>query len=171
MPFTVTPPWAYVLQLPQHPCGPGIARSTVRTVLAAHGMQALTAVAELVTSELATNAYLYSDTPYSLHLYATEPGRLRVSVWDSNPHIPAPFRGGTAVPARDDDDEHGRGLRLVELCADDFGAHPLGDGPFRDGGPSGDGNPFGDGGGKLLWADCAAPVAEGEVEPAGLRGA
>ncbi|MCQ0023391.1 ATP-binding protein [Streptomyces somaliensis DSM 40738] len=148
MSFTVTPPWAYTLQLPQDPRGPGIARRTVRTVLAAYGMQALTAVAELVTSELVTNAYLYSDAPYSLRLDATGPGRLRVSVRDGNPYIPAPFRGGTAASA-EDGDERGRGLRLVELCADDFGARPLGDG-----------GPFGEGGGKLLWAECAEPAAD-----------
>lgn len=146
MPLTVTPPWAYTLQLPQDPRGPAIARSTLRTVLTAHGMRPLTAVAELVTSELVTNAYLYSDAPYTLRLRATDPSRLRVSVWDTNPHIPPPFKGAT--PTRPSDTaERGRGLLLVELCADNFGAYPLGDGGL-----------FGDGGGKLLWAECAVPV-------------
>ncbi|MFE1575022.1 ATP-binding protein [Streptomyces fradiae] len=159
MSFTVTPPWAYTLQLPQDPRGPGIARSTLRTVLAAHGMQALTAVAELVVSELVTNAYLYSDAPYSLRLGATDAGRLRVSVWDSNPRIPAPFRGVKARRAGDRD-ECGRGLLLVELCADDFGACSLG-------GAGGSGEA-----GKLLWAECAVPpgtAEEGGAEHAGAR--
>ncbi|WP_149179848.1 ATP-binding protein [Streptomyces sp. TRM49041] len=149
MSFTVTPPWAYTLQLPQDPRGPGIARSTLRTVLAAHGMRALTAVAELLTSELVTNAYLHSDAPYTLRLRAMGPNRLRVGVRDSNPHIPSPFRGLPAVTRPGDGDEHGRGLLLVELCADNFGAYPLGDGGL-----------FGEGGGKLLWAECAVPPAE-----------
>ncbi|WP_175408934.1 ATP-binding protein [Streptomyces sp. TRM64462] len=149
MPFTVTPPWAYTLHLPQDPRGPGIARSTLRTVLAAHGMRALTAVAELLTSELVTNAYLHSDAPYTLRLRATDASRLRVSVWDTNPRIPAPFRGATATRAGDGD-ERGRGLLLVEMCADNFGAYPLGSGGL-----------FGEGGGKLLWVECAVPPPAG----------
>ncbi|MCH0538501.1 ATP-binding protein [Streptomyces sp. MUM 203J] len=145
MPFTVTPPWAYTLQLPQDPRGPGIARSTLRTVLAAHGMRRLTAVAELLVSELATNAYLYSDAPYTLTLRSTGTGRLRLGVRDSNPRIPAPFRGTGVTPAGDQD-EQGRGLLLVELCADDFGAYPLDTG-----------------GGKLLWVECTEPAAGAAV--------
>ncbi|GAA4912409.1 ATP-binding protein [Streptomyces coeruleoprunus] len=145
MPFTVTPPWAYTLQLPPDPRGPGIARSTLRTVLAAHGMRALTAVAELLTSELVTNAYLHSEGPCTLRLRAMEPGRLRVSVWNGNPEIPPPFRAaGPAVTRPGEGDEHGRGLLLAELCADDFGAYPLERW-----------------GGKLLWAECSGAADAG----------
>ncbi|OII61524.1 hypothetical protein BJP40_05020 [Streptomyces sp. CC53] len=141
MSFTVSPPWAYTLQLPQDPRGPGIARSMLRTVLAAHGLRPLITVAELLASELVTNAYRYSDAPYTLTLRAVEPGRVRLGVWDSNPLIPAPFRGGPATPAGDTD-ERGRGLRLVQSCADSFGAYP-----------------FDTGGGKLLWVECGGPTA------------
>lgn len=90
---TVTPPWAYTLQLPQDPRGPGIARATLRTVLTVHGMRDLVDVAELLASELVTNAYRYSSGPYSLRLRGAGRDRVRVGVWDSSPEIPAPFGG------------------------------------------------------------------------------
>ena len=55
---TVSPPWTYTLQLPQDPRAPGVARVTLRNVLRVHGMPELTEVAELLASELVTNAYL-----------------------------------------------------------------------------------------------------------------
>ncbi|MCX4796037.1 hypothetical protein OG497_18410 [Streptomyces sp. NBC_01242] len=39
---TVSPPWAYTLQLPQDPRAPGVARATLRTILRVHGMRELT---------------------------------------------------------------------------------------------------------------------------------
>ncbi|GAA3378185.1 ATP-binding protein [Streptomyces sannanensis] len=138
---TVSPPWAYTLQLPQDPRAPGVARVTLRAVLATHGLADLSAEAELLASELVTNAYLHSDGPYTLRLRAMEPDRLRVSVWDNNPHIPPPFRGDAAGRPQDTD-ERGRGLVLVQHCADNWGAYPLGTGGL-----------FGEGG-KLLWVEC-----------------
>lgn len=88
---TVMPPWAYTLQLPQDPRGPGIARATLRTVLLVHGMRDLIDTAELLASELVTNAYRHSSGSYSLRLRGAGRNRVRVGVWDSNPEIPAPF--------------------------------------------------------------------------------
>ncbi|WP_240139265.1 ATP-binding protein [Streptomyces sp. MUM 178J] len=141
---TVTPPWAYTLQLPHDPRAPGVARQTLRTVLAAHGMGGgwVAEAAEAVAGEMVVNAYLHSDGPYTLRLRSMEPDRLRVSVWDGNPDIPPPFRGAPAADAAPHD-ERGRGLRIVEAYADRLGAYPLGDGGL-----------FGEGGGKLLWAEC-----------------
>ncbi|MET9430842.1 ATP-binding protein [Streptomyces sp. NPDC003036] len=137
---TVSPSWAYTLHLPHDPRAPRVARHTLRTVLAAHGMAGLLDTAELLASELVTNAHRYSAEPYTLRLRALEePVRLRLSVWDANPHIPAPFRG--IAPSPREDDERGRGLHLVQSCADNWGAYELQGGLH--------GRP-----GKLLWVEC-----------------
>ncbi|WP_406501275.1 ATP-binding protein [Streptomyces sp. NBC_01590] len=139
---TVSPPWTYTLQLPQDPRAPGVARATLRNVLRVHGMRELTETAELLASELVTNAYLYSSGPYSLRLRDAGRSRVRMSVWDTDPHIPAPFRWGAQAP--EELAERGRGLYLVTLCAECWGAYSV-----RAGGLPGQG-------GKLLWVECAA---------------
>ncbi|WP_405715068.1 MULTISPECIES: ATP-binding protein [unclassified Streptomyces] len=139
---TVSPPWTYTLQLPQDPRAPGVARATLRNVLRVHGMRELTETAELLASELVTNAYLYSSGPYSLRLRDAGRSRVRMSVWDTDPHIPAPFRWGAQAP--EELAERGRGLYLVTLRAECWGAYSV-----RAGGLPGQG-------GKLLWVECAA---------------
>ncbi|MFC7305299.1 ATP-binding protein [Streptomyces monticola] len=139
---TVTPPWAYTLQLPHDPRAPGIARITLRAVLDAHEMSELLDAAELLASELVTNAHRHSQGTYTLRLRPMAPERLRVSVWDTNPEIPAPFRHWHAPRPVPDTDESGRGLFLVQHCADRWGGYQLGDG-------------MGGYPGKLLWAECA----------------
>ncbi|MFG2588122.1 ATP-binding protein [Streptomyces sp. NPDC048438] len=139
---TVTPPWAYTLQLPQDPRGPGIARATLRTVLTVHGMRDLIDTAELLASELVTNAYRHSSGAYSLRLCGAGRNRVRVGVWDSSPEIPDPFgRGGTPSPPAVLA-ERGRGLHLVREYADSWGAYLI-----RGGLPGQ--------GGKVLWVECA----------------
>ncbi len=140
---TVSPSWAYTLHLPHDPRAPGVARSTLRTVLAAHDLAALVPTAELLASELLTNAHLHTRGPYALRLRAMEPGRLRVAVWDGDPRVPAGFtRGDDAVDAVPPDSaEGGRGLHLVRACSDSWGAFVLREsGAWQ--------------GGKLLWAEC-----------------
>jgi anti-sigma regulatory factor (Ser/Thr protein kinase) len=96
--------------------------------------------AELLASELVTNAHLHSKGDYALRLRSRSPGRVRVGVWDTNPVIPSPFAGKEADPPGGDA-ESGRGLFLVGLCADSWGAYLLGDSVFGCNG-------------KLLWAEC-----------------
>ncbi|MFE1755419.1 ATP-binding protein [Streptomyces anandii] len=133
--------WVYALRLPHDPRAARVARMTVRTALLTHGMGEVLDDVELLTSELVTNAYRHTTGPASLRLTALSGGRLRVGVWDSHPHIPAPFGG----PLRDRvqptpaSAESGRGLWLVERCADSWGGWPLG------------GELLGRGAGKLLW--------------------
>ncbi|WP_392899781.1 ATP-binding protein [Streptomyces sp. LN699] len=151
---TVTPSWAYTLRLPHDPRSAGIARSTLRAVLRSHGMDRLTDTAELLTSELVSNAYRHSRGPCALRVRAMAPERVRVGVWDTNPAIPAPFTEAPAPPGPDAEDaddtytdtdtdtdttaEDGRGLLLVRLCAERYGAYRF-DGAHR---------------GKLLWVEC-----------------
>ncbi|MEV0224188.1 ATP-binding protein [Streptomyces sp. NPDC050704] len=139
---TVSPPWSYTLQLPHDPRAPGIARTTLRTVLAAHGLTDLAVTAELVASELLTNAHPHTRGPYALRLRLADSGRLRVGVWDADPKVPPGFGGPPG--ALDDvppEAEHGRGLHLVRACADAWGVQV----PREPGASKG---------GKLLWADC-----------------
>ncbi|MEU5714985.1 ATP-binding protein [Streptomyces sp. NPDC020403] len=142
---TVTPPWAYTLQLPQDPRAPGVARATLRTVLRVHGMPDLIDTAELLAGELVTNAYRYSSGPYSLRLRGAGRDRVRVGVWDSCPEIPAPFGGAGGGGGFADLPpvlaERGRGLYLVQEYADSWGAYPI-----RSGLPGQ--------GGKVLWVEC-----------------
>ncbi|WP_416985744.1 ATP-binding protein [Streptomyces sp. T028] len=135
---TVAPPdtWTYALRLPHDPRAARVARMTVRAVLGGHGRQEVLEAVELLTSELVANAYLHTQGPASLRLTAVGDGRLRVGVWDSDPHIPAPFGeppGDRLAPAPADR-EGGRGLYLVQEYADSWGGWPLGGGR-----------------GKLLW--------------------
>lgn len=140
---TVAPPhpWTYALRLPHDPRAVRVARMTVRAALDGHGRQDALDAVELLTSELVTNAYLHTEGPVSLRLTGLSDGRLRVGVWDSDPYIPAPFGGSGEdfVPLAPLDAGSGRGLRLVQECADSWGGWALGDGaPGR-------------GAGKLLW--------------------
>ncbi|WP_299539656.1 ATP-binding protein [uncultured Streptomyces sp.] len=121
---TVAPPWSYTLHLPHDPRSPGVARAGLRAVLQAHGLSGLTATGEVLLSELATNAYLHSTGPYTVQVRGAGRGRVRLSVWDGNPEIPPPFFG-RAVPDQTADSlsaERGRGLRIVAMCADRWGA-------------------------------------------------
>ncbi|MDH6628390.1 anti-sigma regulatory factor (Ser/Thr protein kinase) [Streptomyces sp. LBL] len=138
---TVSPSWAYTLHLPHDLRAPGIARATLRTVLDAHGLSSLTPTAELLASELLTNAHVHTTGPYALRLRAMEPGRLRVAVWDTDSRVPPGFNAAGVVPVAPCDAEGGRGLQLVRACADAVGASVLGE-------------PGASGGGKLLWAEC-----------------
>lgn len=139
--------WAYALQLPHDPLAPRIARATLRAVLAGHGMTQFTDAAELLTSELVTNAYRHSTGPAALRLRALGGTRLRVSVWDANPHIPPPFdKHPTPLHPVPTEADGGRGLFLVCHYADAWGGYPLGDDLFGRGG-------------KLLWCEMGPRAA------------
>jgi anti-sigma regulatory factor (Ser/Thr protein kinase) len=136
---TVSPSWNYTLHLPRDPRATGIARGALRLILAAHEMNELTPTAELVATELLTNSHCHTQGEYALRVLSTAPGRVRVAVWDTDPHVPPGFSDKRAAPPPDA--EHGRGLHLVRACADEVGVSVL-----RHLGVSR--------GGKLLWAEC-----------------
>ncbi len=70
--------------------------------------------AELLTSELATNAVVHGHTSFDVSVSHSE-GLLRIAVSDGNDHHPA-------VRAPDYTDLHGRGMQLVEHLADSWGS-------------------------------------------------
>ncbi|MFI1800091.1 ATP-binding protein [Streptomyces sp. NPDC020379] len=152
-------PWTYTLELPRDPRAPGIARATLRSVLHGHDMPELAETAELLASELVTNAYVHTEGPSSMRVDGEEGDHLRVSVWDTCPRIPALFGGAASGARGGPEGDGGRGLWLVRVCANAWGGD------------------WGDEGGKVLWFELhpegrrvrksASPVGCGEC--AGLE--
>lgn len=141
---TVSPSLDYTLRLPRDPRSPGVGRATLRAVLAAHDLDELRPVAELLATELLTNAHQHTTREYALRVVEIG-GRLRVGVWDRTGGCRMGFEGkGERVDVHADS-ERGRGLCLVRACSEDRGVSVL-----RDLGVSR--------GGKLLWVDCGAAV-------------
>ncbi|MFF3503091.1 ATP-binding protein [Streptomyces sp. NPDC003247] len=138
-PLPFTAPWTYELHFPCDPRAPGIARLTLRAVLAAHGLAGLVDRAELLTSELATNSVRHTKGPAFVRLHWLDPV-LRISVWDMSPDLP-PLAPPLAVPA---DADGGRGLLILDLLADRWGGCGTDDGPYR---PAG----------KTVWFELALP--------------
>lgn len=137
---------AYTLQLPHDPRAPSVARATIGAVLTAYGMDKLTDMATLLACELVTNAYEHSHGPSAMRLRRLD-RRFRVSVWDADPHIPVAFRPYLDLPGHANDTklcaDRGRGLLLIQRCADTWGGYPLRQGRTT--------------GGKLLWFELTAP--------------
>jgi CheY-like chemotaxis protein/anti-sigma regulatory factor (Ser/Thr protein kinase) len=97
--------------------------------------------AELVVSELVTNALVHGETRCGVRVGLSE-GALRVQVLDHGPGIPDPQ---VAEPG----DEHGRGLLLVSVLCSAWGVEALPDG------------------GKIVWAELLRPRRDpgGSDEP------
>jgi hypothetical protein len=141
-------PWpqSSLLTLGALKTAPGCARLHVNAVLHEWGMERLAESAEIMTTELVTNAVLASTTPDQLraaarsgnglavvHLRLLSDGtRVVIEVWDSVPHTPVARKA-------DVDDESGRGLMLVEALCTQWGCSPVPGWP-----------------GKVVWAELAA---------------
>ncbi|WP_282695641.1 ATP-binding protein [Streptomyces sp. CC208A] len=96
-------------------------RHALRALLGAWGGPGAGDVAELLTSELVTNALVH--TGHGAVVTATvDPGQLRVEVRDFEPGLVGPL-----VPPADDG-THGRGLFLVRELADSWGIEEHGGG-------------------------------------------
>ena len=98
------------------------------------GFDDATFVAELLVSELVTNAVLHARTGIRVVLH-TDGAALRVSVFDENPRVPV----YEACPA---EATSGRGLSLVEGLAGAWGVDRLQDG-------------------KVVWFELAGSRARG----------
>jgi anti-sigma regulatory factor (Ser/Thr protein kinase) len=99
------------------------ARHHTRTVLGNWGLPAIIEDAEVIVSELITNALQASTDDASmigLRLFADH-DHLLIMVWDGSPQMPA-------VRHASPDDVDGRGLVIVEELSDACGAAPDGDG-------------------------------------------
>ncbi|WP_421107801.1 ATP-binding protein [Streptomyces sp. NEAU-S77] len=128
-PILFAEPWEYELHFPRDPRGPAIARIAIKAVLTAHGLGELNDRAELLASELTTNAVRYATGSAAVRPCWTKPV-LRVSVTDTCPGLPVPLH--PPGPGA----EHGRGLLILDLLADAWGGCRLGESPFGAGGKS-----------------------------------
>lgn len=108
------------------------ARRFVFERVVAHGLDELAADAELVASEVVTNALLHAGPPVELSIRITPP-RVRVEVSDRTRSTPVPLgAGGQSMT--------GRGLSLIEGLTRAWGVAP-------------------NNGGKTVWAELEAGAA------------
>jgi anti-sigma regulatory factor (Ser/Thr protein kinase) len=123
---TTTTAWRLTssLALGALPTAPSCARLHASAVLHDWGLAALSETAELVVSELVTNAVQASAEPVaSSHLglpvvqlrLLTDQHSVVIEVWDESPQAPTPKQ---TAP----DEEHGRGLMLVEALCERWGS-------------------------------------------------
>jgi PAS domain S-box-containing protein len=91
----------------------GQARGFTRAKLEAWGLSSLSDMAELLVSELVTNALTHTDRPRQLRLFCDR--TLTIEVADSDPRAPT-------VRRFTDYEEGGRGIRLVDELAHRWGS-------------------------------------------------
>jgi anti-sigma regulatory factor (Ser/Thr protein kinase) len=111
-------------------------RHALRTLLEHWGKPGRVETAELLATELVTNALLHTDGDAVLTATAG-PHSLLVEVRDFTTHVPRPR---TPSP---EDETHGRGLMLVQCLADAWGVHAQG-------------VERGEGSGKTVWFELEA---------------
>ncbi|MGV9557621.1 ATP-binding protein [Streptomyces sp. NPDC003522] len=136
MPESTPDTWEYSLHVPHDVRAVPVCRRTLRLILTVHGLIGVVDTAELIASELVSNAVLHTKGPAALRIRWAD-GVLRVGVWDADPEPPDPPRE-VGDPA---DAEHGRGTALVRACAQVWGWHPLSRFGHR---------------GKFVWCDLPA---------------
>jgi anti-sigma regulatory factor (Ser/Thr protein kinase) len=121
-------PWPLQTHLPlaAHPTAPACARGHVRAVAHEWGLPGLADIAELLVSELVTNAVRASDrlriradlaiVPVIGLWVVTDRISLVIHVWDGNDEMPVLKNSGP-------DDDSGRGLMLAESLSSEWGAY------------------------------------------------
>jgi anti-sigma regulatory factor (Ser/Thr protein kinase) len=137
MPETTSDSWEYSLSLPNDLRAVPISRRTLRLILTMYGLIHLVDAAELIASELVSNAVLHTKGPAALRV-SWSGGVLRIGAWDADPEPPDPPRDMAELTGA----ENGRGTALVRACVDVWGWHPLSRFGHR---------------GKYVW--CDVPVA------------
>ena len=113
------------------------ARLFVRDTLSDWGLRAAYDAAEMLVSEVVTNAVLHARTPFSVEV-SRGGDAVRVSVSDGSPALPRQRTYGT-------DATTGRGIRLVATLSVQWGVEPDGRG------------------GKVVWFEVAAAGDVGTV--------
>ncbi|MFD7939786.1 ATP-binding protein [Streptomyces sp. NPDC059755] len=129
-------PWEYSLYIPCDPRAVTVCRRTLRLILTLHGLIHLVDTAELLASELVSNAVRHTKGPACLRLRFRD-GVLQIGAWDADPEPPEP-------PGRLEDltgAENGRGMALVRACSDLWHWQPLSRMGHR---------------GKLVWCELNA---------------
>ncbi|MEU9170735.1 ATP-binding protein [Streptomyces sp. NPDC048420] len=136
MPENDPEPWEYVLHIPNDPRAVTVSRRTLRLILTMHGLIPLVDLAELLATELVSNAVRHTKGPAALRIRWSA-GVLRIGAWDASPEPPEPPGELETLT----DAEAGRGLAMIRACADMWGWSPL----------TGQGRQ-----GKFVWCDLAA---------------
>ncbi len=114
--------WEYSLYIPNDLRAVTVSRRTLRLILTMHGLIGLVDVAELLGSELVSNAVRHTKGPAALRVRWSA-GVLRIGAWDADPRPPEPPRKlGQLVELESED---GRGLGMVVACSDLWGWQPL----------------------------------------------
>lgn len=103
------------------PTAPGCARRYVRAILAESGLSDLSDSAELIASELVTNACRASDgltrgVPAVGLWLVRDRASIVVQVWDGSDSMPA-------LQPAEPDHEGGRGLLIVDSLSSGWGAY------------------------------------------------
>ncbi|GAA4068706.1 ATP-binding protein [Streptomyces shaanxiensis] len=114
-------PWEYSLYIPNDVRAVTVSRRTLRLILTMHGLINLVDVAELLATELISNAVRHTKGPAALRVRWAA-GVLRIGAWDADPEPPEP---PGALEQLAELEEDGRGLALVRACADLWGWQPL----------------------------------------------
>ncbi|MFE0807762.1 ATP-binding protein [Streptomyces sp. NPDC058848] len=136
LPTDPAAPWEYTLYIPNDLRAVTVSRRTLRLILTMHGLIRLVDTAELLATELVSNAVRHTKGPAALRVRWAA-GVLRVGAWDADPEPPEPPGKWASLAEA----EEGRGLALVRACADVWGWHPLARGGNR---------------GKYVWCDLVA---------------
>ncbi len=107
------------LELPGTVAAPSVARLFVRNLCQEWGANALCDVAELLSSELVTNAVVHAGSSVELEAAYDDASELRIDVYDRSPdevdRSPQPPADGA---------EGGRGLAIVARLACRWGVDP-----------------------------------------------
>lgn len=119
MPANEPESWEYTLHIPNDPRAVTVCRRTLRLILTLHGLITLVDTAELLATELISNAVLHTKGTAALRVRWTN-GVLRIGAWDADPETP-----DVPSQAQDLTAEGGRGLTLVRACSDLWGWQPL----------------------------------------------
>jgi anti-sigma regulatory factor (Ser/Thr protein kinase) len=125
------------LELGAYPTAPACARGHARSVALEWGLPGLADTAELLASELVTNAVQAScrlatpEIPVIRLWLACDQTSLMVHVWDASHEMPARQQP-------DPDDESGRGLMIIDTLAARWGSYETHDG-------------------KVVWAAAVLP--------------
>jgi anti-sigma regulatory factor (Ser/Thr protein kinase) len=107
--------------LPADVTAPRTARAFLAAACCGRHEAAVVAEAQLLVSELVTNAVRYGAPPIELQIRCAGGDHLQVRVRDSERGTPAPRAPGP-------DAEGGRGLLLVDLVSEEWGHEDDGDG-------------------------------------------
>ncbi|MFD9466995.1 ATP-binding protein [Streptomyces sp. NPDC060027] len=114
--------------LAHHPSAAGTARRIATAVLNEWHIDGLAADSTvLIVSELVTNAVEHAQPPIALHLHHERVGqRFWIGLTDGGP---AANEGAWTASCAED--EHGRGLGIVETLAESYGVHTHSGGAIR----------------------------------------